>query len=150
LYGEDMSIYPSAAAATLLDAIPYPLAKTKRRQSLDELDIPRPTTAEPTASTRCANCGSYLFSIGGEGSYVTVPGDGGDTPVLTYHTDCFRCVECHGVFKEANIGQAAFVKSKNGPCHVEVSLLGFPKIVKFSSLYIVVRPGYEDYVSEVT
>lgn len=140
--------YPSEVTTTLFDAIPSPSAKTKSMRSLDELDIPRPNTAEPTALACCADCGGHLFSIGGEGSYVTVPSDGGNTPVLTYHADCFRCVECHGVFKEANIGQAVFVKSRIGPCHVEVSLLDLPKIVNFIITYIVCA-SYEDHISEV-
>jgi hypothetical protein len=102
----------------------YPLVKPKSLESLDEL-IPPSNTAELAATTRCADCGGNLFSVKEGGRYVTVPSEG-NTQVLMYHTDCFRCVECHGIFKQGNVGQAIFVTSKNGPCHVEVCLLKSP------------------------
>jgi hypothetical protein len=74
----------------------------------------------------CARCSRPLLSRKGGGRWVTVPGiDGGEAE--KYHVDCFRCTVCEGVFKEAGRdgerGQAAFIRGREGVCHVDVSTL---------------------------
>ena len=118
---------PSKASTSASDSSRYPPVKPKSSQSCI---IPPSNTAELTASARCADCGGNLFSVREGGKFVTVPNDDGDTQALTYHIGCFKCVECHGTFKEANTGKALFVKSKNGPCHAQVRLLKFPIVTK--------------------
>jgi LIM domain len=120
---EHTSSFPSKVSTSGSDSTRHPSVKPKPLQSPDELIIPPSNSTELTASARCAECGGNLFSVREGGRFVTVPNDDSNTQALTYHTDCFRCVECHGIFKQANMGQAVFVKSKNGPCHVEVRLL---------------------------
>ncbi len=74
----------------------------------------------PTSSstTRCTNCAGLLFT-NGEGRSLTLPAEEGAKSKM-YHVECFRCVICEGTFKEAGNGQAVFVKTHGGPCHVEV------------------------------
>lgn len=118
---------PSKISISALDSNRYSSVKPKSVQSLDEITIPPLTPAELMASARCVNCGGSVFSVRGGSKFVTVPNDGDGTQALTYHADCFRCVECNGIFKQTKISQAVFVKSKKGPCHVEVRLLKFPR-----------------------
>jgi len=98
------------------DSTRYLWEEQKTLQSPDEL-IP-PSTALVT-TTFCADCGGPLFSVRDGGKYFSVPNDGTNAQTLMYHTDCFKCVECHRVFKQGNNGQTIFVTSRNGPCHVE-------------------------------
>ena len=109
---------PSKASTSTPGAPRYPFVEPETLQFLDKL-IPPPTAL--ATATFCADCGSNLFSARGGGSYVSVPNEGSNAQALMYHTDCFKCVECHGVFKPGNTGQTIFVTSKSGPCHVEVS-----------------------------
>lgn len=89
-----------------------------------------PTSLSP--NTSCGKCGSALFTTKDEGKFVTVPDielgaegeDEGAVPPtrnLTYHTGCFRCTVCQGMFKETGTGQAIFVRGDKGACHPEVS-----------------------------
>ncbi|KAG5654774.1 hypothetical protein H0H81_003782 [Sphagnurus paluster] len=73
-----------------------------------------PSTSSGSASSSCAACNGSLFSIRGGGKFVTVPGDSLESPSMTYHVQCFRCVVCDGVFSDAANGQAAFVKANGG------------------------------------
>jgi DNA-directed RNA polymerase subunit RPC12/RpoP len=132
------------------DLSDFPSVKTRTLQSLDELVIPHSSAPELTTSARCAECGGKLFSMREGGRFVTVPSDGDDTKARMYHTDCFKCVECYRAFKETNMGQAVFVKSKSGPCHVEVRLVMSPQVVKTQDCLIEVCTGYEDHASEVS
>jgi hypothetical protein len=50
---------------------------------------------------------------------VTVP-EGSGTSSKTYHSGCFKCNVCQGVFKETGAGKAIFVTGENGACHPEV------------------------------
>ncbi|KAF8078482.1 hypothetical protein FPV67DRAFT_1465418 [Lyophyllum atratum] len=90
--------------------------KSPRDVSGLQIPLDRPSNS---ASTSCARCKGSLFSMRGGGKFVTVPDDGADSPSITYHVDCFRCVVCDRVFSEAATGQAAFVKAAGGACHVE-------------------------------
>jgi hypothetical protein len=126
------------------DSTDIPLVKIK---TLDV--IPHSSTPELTTSARCAKCGGKLFSMREGGRFVTVPKDGDDAQASMYHTDCFKCVECQRPFKETNMGQAVFVRSKSGPCHVEVHLVSLG-VVKTQHRLIVVCTSHEDHVSEVS
>lgn len=77
------------------------------------------TQLDISAATLCSKCGDALFSISGGGKFITITGDG-DVAPSTYHTDCFRCSVCNGIFKERGQSQATYVKAQGGPCHVEV------------------------------
>jgi LIM domain len=121
------SSFPPMITTTTTDITGHPSVKPIPLRSVDELAISPSNTIELTSSTRCAGCGRHLFSVKEGGRFVTVPNDVGNSQTLTYHTDCFRCVECDGVFKQTNSSQAVFLKLQNGPCHVEVRLFVFSR-----------------------
>lgn len=83
-------------------------------------DDPQSASTGPVADTKCAKCSLPLFSVRGGGRYVTVPepSSTGAAP-RTYHTDCFRCRICDGVFEEKEKGQAVFVRGVRGACHLD-------------------------------
>ncbi|KAI0034307.1 hypothetical protein K488DRAFT_45811 [Vararia minispora EC-137] len=83
------------------------------------LDSSRPSLT-PALDTTCAKCSLPLFSLSSAGRYVTVPEPSSSgTPPRMYHTDCFRCRICDGVFDEKERGQAVFVRGVKGACHLE-------------------------------
>ncbi|KAF9068091.1 hypothetical protein BDP27DRAFT_1327923 [Rhodocollybia butyracea] len=85
--------------------------------------LPKPRSTgsrvEQTASqsNSCAKCHKQLFSVREGGRYLTVPDDTG--ALKTYHTACFTCSVCGLEFQQGAQQQAAFVKGKGGPCHVD-------------------------------
>ncbi|THH20847.1 hypothetical protein EW146_g603 [Bondarzewia mesenterica] len=74
----------------------------------------------PASDAKCAKCALPLFSVNGGGRYVTVPepSSTGAAP-RTYHTDCFRCRICDGIFEEKEKGQAVFIRGVRGACHLD-------------------------------
>ncbi|KAF5374786.1 hypothetical protein D9758_000145 [Tetrapyrgos nigripes] len=77
----------------------------------------QPLRVQPELSS-CAKCRKVLFSVREGGQYVTVPdGEGGS--LRSYHKKCFTCVICDNAFQESKEGQAMFVKSEKGPCHLQ-------------------------------
>ncbi|KAK0465171.1 uncharacterized protein EV420DRAFT_1513130 [Desarmillaria tabescens] len=96
------------------DQIPVP-------HRLSTSNSPKPltvTTNQVSQSTVCAKCSHPLFSIHGGGRFVTVP-NADDGTSQTFHADCFTCAICDLPFREASQGQAVFVKTDSGACHVE-------------------------------
>ncbi|KAH9946800.1 hypothetical protein B0H21DRAFT_741828 [Amylocystis lapponica] len=84
-----------------------------------KVSIPEPS---PMASdARCAKCNLPLFSTKHGGKFVTVPEEPSSTgvPPKTYHTACFTCRVCGGLFEERDGGRAVFVRGQDGACHVE-------------------------------
>ena len=67
-------------------------------------------------SATCTKCNGALFALREGGRFVTVPADPGsvDEKPKMYHTECFRCVVCEGLFQESGKGQAVFVKEEGG------------------------------------
>jgi hypothetical protein len=90
------------------------------KRSLENLRIPAPLSPE----SKCARCSIPLFTTNG-GKFVTVP----EEPTATgaapkvYHSDCFTCRVCDGVFPAGEQGRAVFVRTQDGPCHVDVNHL---------------------------
>lgn len=87
------------------------------KRSLENLRIPAPLSPE----SKCARCGIHLFTTNG-GKFVTVPEEPSavNAQPKVYHSDCFRCNVCDGMFSAGDHGQAVFVRAEGGPCHVEV------------------------------
>lgn len=85
-----------------------------------DISIPEPLPAD----SRCAHCSQPLFSKKDGGKFVTVPEQPSSSgvPPKTYHTSCFRCTMCDGLFEDNDGGRAVFVRGPSGACHVEVSL----------------------------
>jgi hypothetical protein len=81
---------------------------------------PRPSPT-PSTDAMCAKCTLPLFNLNSLGRYVTVPepSASGNSPRM-YHSECFRCRICDGVFEEKERGQAVFVRGVKGACHLEV------------------------------
>lgn len=90
------------------------------KRSLENLRIPAPLSPE----SKCARCGIHLFTTNG-GKFVTVPEEPSAlrSAPKVYHSDCFRCHVCDGMFAAGDQGQAVFVRTEGGPCHVDVSNL---------------------------
>ncbi|KAI0670031.1 hypothetical protein C8Q78DRAFT_1079936 [Trametes maxima] len=88
----------------------------KSRVLPHDISIPTPLPAD----ARCARCNLPLFSRRDGGKFVTVPEQPSSSgvPPKTYHTSCFRCTVCDGLFKDAESGRAVFVRSPKGACHV--------------------------------
>ncbi|KAF9229437.1 hypothetical protein BS17DRAFT_743516 [Gyrodon lividus] len=86
------------------------------RDTLSRLSVPSATLSP---GSLCAKCGGSLLATGGSGCFVTVPELSATGPPKTYHTECFRCVVCEGLFKETSSGQAVFVRAEGGACHME-------------------------------
>ncbi|KAK0478494.1 hypothetical protein IW261DRAFT_1483771 [Armillaria novae-zelandiae] len=76
------------------------------------------TTNQISQDAVCAKCSHSLFSVHGGGRFVTVP-NADDGTKQTFHADCFTCAICDLPFREASQGQAVFVKTDRGACHVE-------------------------------
>lgn len=113
----------------------------RSQRSLENLRIPAPLSPE----TKCARCQIPLFTTNG-GKFVTVPEEptvSGSAPKV-YHSDCFRCSVCDGMFAASNNGQAIFVRSAGGPCHVECAP---PKTVKTRTWSTPARPVFKSDLS---
>lgn len=53
---------------------------------------------------------------------MTVPEESAKhLPPKSFHVECFRCAVCDEPFEETKAGQAIFVRSSTGCCHVSVS-----------------------------
>jgi hypothetical protein len=127
---------PRSSASNTNSSSSIPRRTFQSKRSLENLRIPAPLSQE----TKCARCGIPLFTTNG-GKFVTVPEEPSATGTApkVYHSDCFRCRVCDGMFAASDSGQAIFVRSEGGPCHVEVSslfyLLSFlTKLTNFSAL----------------
>lgn len=94
---------------------PTPKSKTHTRT----LGMSSPTPLSPNA--RCTKCKLPLFTTKHGGKFVTVPEEPSSSgvPPKTYHTSCFRCKVCDGLFEEREGGHAVFVRGQEGACHVE-------------------------------
>jgi hypothetical protein len=106
------------APATTLNSAAGARKSFSSKRSLENLRIPAPLGTE----SKCARCSLPLFTTNG-GKFVTVPEEpssSGAEPKV-YHSDCFRCKVCDGMFEARGNGQAVFVRAEGGPCHVEVS-----------------------------
>ncbi|TBU64934.1 hypothetical protein BD310DRAFT_866409 [Dichomitus squalens] len=93
---------------------------TPKSRTLLPHDISIPAPLPPDA--RCARCSQPLFSRKDGGKFVTVPEQPSSSgvPPKTYHTSCFRCTVCDGLFEEKDHGgRAIFVRGPKGACHVE-------------------------------
>lgn len=101
----------------LSSVAPTPKSKTHTRT----LGMSSPTPLSPNA--RCTKCKLPLFTTKHGGKFVTVPEEPSSSgvPPKTYHTLCFRCKVCDGLFEEREGGHAVFVRGQEGACHVEVS-----------------------------
>ncbi|KLO20564.1 hypothetical protein SCHPADRAFT_991906 [Schizopora paradoxa] len=84
-----------------------------------------PTKSTPTQftisspSTPCAKCSKPLFRTHTDGKFVTVPEESSKRqPPKSYHIDCFRCAVCSEPFEATKNGQAVFIRSSSGCCHV--------------------------------
>jgi LIM domain len=73
-----------------------------------------PTSISPSA--KCAKCNGSLLTTTHGGKFVTVPDE--SLPPKMYHTRCFCCSVCGGVFEDNKGGKAVYVKSEVGICHV--------------------------------
>ncbi|KAK0208352.1 hypothetical protein DFS33DRAFT_434790 [Desarmillaria ectypa] len=108
------SLSPKSTPTSTPSKIPVP-------HRLSTSHSPKPlnvTTNQISQSAVCAKCSYSLFSVHGGGRFVTVP-NADDGTSQTFHADCFTCVICDLPFREASQGQAVFVKTDNGACHVE-------------------------------
>ncbi|GBE78377.1 hypothetical protein BKA93DRAFT_621250 [Sparassis latifolia] len=103
----------SKSAPRFPDTTPTPKSKTAAPSSAA---FSSPTLL--SANARCAKCGLALFSTKHGGKFVTVPELPG-APPKTYHTACFRCTLCEGMFEETEGGRAVFVRGDQGVCHLE-------------------------------
>jgi len=75
-----------------------------------------PTTISPTV--KCSKCILPLLTTQNGGKFVTVPEEEGAPPKM-YHQHCFRCSVCNAAFDDNRAGQAVFVRTKVGICHVD-------------------------------
>ena len=97
--------------------------KTPTKVSSPRLQLDQtPTKLTPNSpSTPCAKCSKPLLHSRSGGRFVTVPEESSKgLPPKCYHVDCFRCVVCDDPFEETASGQAVFVRSLTGCCHVKV------------------------------
>jgi hypothetical protein len=85
-----------------------------------EQDSPTKVTLG-SPSTPCAKCAKPLFRTRGGGKFVTVPEESSKRlSPKSFHVECFRCAVCDNPFEETKNGQAIFVRSSTGCCHVNV------------------------------
>ena len=93
---------------------------TPKSRTLLPHDITIPSPLPP--DSRCSKCNLPLFSRKDGGKFVTVPElpSSSGAPPKTYHTSCFRCTVCNGLFEDKDGGRAVFVRGPTGVCHVEV------------------------------
>ena len=105
----------SIGAAKLATTTPTPKSRTLLPH---DITIPAPLPPD----SRCAKCNLPLFSRRDGGKFVTVPEQpsASGVPPKTYHTSCFRCTVCNGLFEDKDGGRAVFVRGPSGVCHVEV------------------------------
>ena len=81
----------------------------------------KPSISSP--STPCAKCSKPLFRTKSGGKFVTVPEESNrQLPPRSFHVECFRCAVCDNPFEETKNGQAIFVRSSTGCCHIGASL----------------------------
>ena len=92
---------------------------------LSSLEQPFTRPVDSSVPDSCVRCKENLFSIRHGGKFITVPQNAGEASPMAYHVQCFTCVVCKGLFKEAASGQAVFVKANGGACHIEVRPLPY-------------------------
>lgn len=118
---------------------------TPKSRTLLPHDISIPAPLPP--DSRCAKCNTPLFSRKDGGKFVTVPEQPSSSgvPPKTYHTSCFRCTVCDGLFQDQDGGKAVFVRGPSGVCHVEVgTCLSVLLCVRIYLPLLTVRPARED------
>ena len=104
---------------TFSDRTPSKLSSPKTSRA--DISPARATLSSP--STPCAKCSKPLFRTRSGGRFVTVPEESlKGLPPKSFHVECFRCVVCEEPFEETKNGQAIFVRSSAGCCHISVSL----------------------------
>ncbi|RDX56003.1 hypothetical protein OH76DRAFT_1396348 [Lentinus brumalis] len=101
------------STAKLTATTPTPKSRTLPH----DISIPAPLPSD----SRCTRCKLPLFSRKDGGKFVTVPElpSSSGVPPKTYHTSCFRCTVCDGLFEDTDGGRAVFVRGPTGACHVE-------------------------------
>jgi hypothetical protein len=95
-----------------------------------------PPSAMPS-DTACGKCGEAIFGVRRtsdmRGQFVKVPNVPGENEELTtFHTECFRCGICNGIFRDGGLGKAVFVWNEGSACHVEVIVVFCPSFVFFA------------------
>ncbi|KAH6917252.1 hypothetical protein BKA70DRAFT_1138683 [Coprinopsis sp. MPI-PUGE-AT-0042] len=94
-----------------------PLRLRKKSASTPKKDNnDNPPSSSPS---NCFKCSGKLFTLGDDSTFVTLPSLDKGQPPETYHTKCFTCDVCDGVFRGEKKGQASFVRHRGKPCHPE-------------------------------
>ena len=106
------------AGSTAKSEATTPTPKSRTLPADVDISIPSPLPPD----SRCSKCNLPLFSRKDGGKFVTVPEmpSSSGAPPKTYHTSCFRCTVCNGLFEDKEGGRAVFVRGPSGVCHVEV------------------------------
>ncbi|KAI5122566.1 hypothetical protein M0805_004783 [Coniferiporia weirii] len=101
-------------------------------------------------STPCAKCFKPLFRTQNGGKFVTVPEESTKClPPKSFHVECFRCAVCDDPFEETKNGQAVFVRSSTGCCHVSCAtperIVIQPLRSKSSSMSLASAPSKQEH-----
>ncbi|KAH8120105.1 hypothetical protein DFH11DRAFT_1558333 [Phellopilus nigrolimitatus] len=106
---------------------PQPLDDVFSQRTPNKTPVPPTSRANVTPSkmalsspsTPCGKCSKPLFRTQSGGKFVTVPEESAKRlPPKSFHVECFRCAVCDESFEETKNGQAVFVRSSSGCCHV--------------------------------
>ena len=120
----DMIVEETPSQTTTPTRLPRPKANTISSPMAGDSVRSSPAAKNASATvTKCAKCFKLLYAVGSPGRSVTVPDDDDSGSAKSYHYSCFRCSICDEAFEEGANGQAVFVKSSQGACHMDVSLL---------------------------
>ncbi|KAL5535328.1 hypothetical protein ACEPAF_3422 [Sanghuangporus sanghuang] len=93
--------------------------KTPTKLNPSQTDVPSAKLVPSSPSTPCAKCLKPLFRTRCGGKFVTVPEESSKRlPPKSYHTECFRCAVCEKPFEETKNGQAIFIRTSTGCCHI--------------------------------
>ena len=107
--------------------------RTPTKPQLNQFDESPTKLILSSPSTPCAKCSKPLFRTRGGGKFVTVPEESSKRlPPKSYHVECFRCAVCEDPFEETKSGQAIFIRTSTGCCHVNVSISILSLLVKLS------------------
>lgn len=123
----DMKIASHVTGETIrstysMSVAPSSTRHAKKAESASSHSPSHSPSSGPSPDSKCAKCYLPLFTVKGGGRYVTVPEPSAvSAPPKVYHSACFRCRICDGVFEEKEGGQAVFVRGIKGACHLDVS-----------------------------